>query len=524
MNIKKAVNMFSQLSWSTKIELLFYPIFLIWRMPIAWGKSLWEARILLNGQWNKYMGFHPVTAINNLFYKNQRINIEKFGLKGKSTLLGNGDYEMSSLFYIPLISHYIYSNAGAFTILVGTIAWMTSNLIWINDNFDTKIIAMVLILALSVVGYSMAFARQNYQILGLMLWPITLYFVQSENILAIVFLLTIMSVTSITAYLFMLAYTGLFAASSGNYEILYALLSSVILIVLKGIYLRLFNNKSLLIGILRIVGAATGAKYKRIKTRKAKVVNIYFSILYLIPYLGGFFLMDKNEPLLLIPFFFYFANENIIRIADIESLIVINTSIIFAIFAQSGIALSDLVIFWLICNPAPQLLSVTNNQKDNLEIRVFKPYDVTKLTDELEKFISICAYKKVLCAFEDPLWVYENLFKGKRQINEALKYAGLINNVNIFPDWYALVQVNSGEIDENIWVNTESEAYEVCKKHNCDYVIFFIDSNNISFEKKYHIESQLQIDKLIKADPALKEVVSEISDKKLVLIKRENLI
>ena len=30
-------------------------------MPVAWIKSIWEARILLKGQWHKYMDFIRLT-------------------------------------------------------------------------------------------------------------------------------------------------------------------------------------------------------------------------------------------------------------------------------------------------------------------------------------------------------------------------------------------------------------------------------------------------------------------------------
>ena len=60
-----------------KIELVFYPFFLLYRMPVAWAKSLWEARILLQGRWSRYMGFHPENAINNLFYRTQWINLDR---------------------------------------------------------------------------------------------------------------------------------------------------------------------------------------------------------------------------------------------------------------------------------------------------------------------------------------------------------------------------------------------------------------------------------------------------------------
>ena len=83
-----------------KFSLIFYPFLLIHMMPIAWIKSIWEARILLKGSWSKYMGFHPLNAINSLFYRTQWINLKSFGRNGRSTLIGLGDFPLRKWFHL----------------------------------------------------------------------------------------------------------------------------------------------------------------------------------------------------------------------------------------------------------------------------------------------------------------------------------------------------------------------------------------------------------------------------------------
>ena len=82
---------FLALPLKLKVELLFYPVFLLYRMPIAWAKSLWEARVLLDGRWSRYMGFHPQNAINSMFYRTQWINLDRYGRSQHSPVLGLGD-------------------------------------------------------------------------------------------------------------------------------------------------------------------------------------------------------------------------------------------------------------------------------------------------------------------------------------------------------------------------------------------------------------------------------------------------
>ena len=94
-------------------RLIFYPIFVLFEIPVCWIKSIYNSRILLEGNWDRYMGFLPRNALNNLFYRTQWININKFGRSGISNFLSLGNYPLSNFFQLSLFSSYIFSNAGA---------------------------------------------------------------------------------------------------------------------------------------------------------------------------------------------------------------------------------------------------------------------------------------------------------------------------------------------------------------------------------------------------------------------------
>ena len=39
------------------LRVLIYPIFALYELPSAWIKSIYNSRVLLDGRWDRYMGF-----------------------------------------------------------------------------------------------------------------------------------------------------------------------------------------------------------------------------------------------------------------------------------------------------------------------------------------------------------------------------------------------------------------------------------------------------------------------------------
>ena len=57
-----------------------------------------------------------------------------YGRNGQSPIVGLGKYKLNQWFHISIISSYLYSKAGALVMLLGTIIWSFSNLIWLTDD------------------------------------------------------------------------------------------------------------------------------------------------------------------------------------------------------------------------------------------------------------------------------------------------------------------------------------------------------------------------------------------------------
>ena len=178
---------------------MFFPIFLIMEMPFAWVKSLYYSRKVLGRDKGK-LGFCPRLVMNNYYYKTMWVNLEKYGRTGDSSLMGLGNYKMADLWYLPTSGITLYAKFGAMVTLLGTLFWAFSNLIWLHRFESVWVIAITLSLFLSSTSYVMAFARQNYQILGWMWYPLSLFSFDIKSwVMSVIFtcLFTIGGVTQV---------------------------------------------------------------------------------------------------------------------------------------------------------------------------------------------------------------------------------------------------------------------------------------------------------------------------------------
>ena len=131
--IKKILNALQKSSFQGCLELILHPFILPFMLITKWITSLRASKILLWGQWSRYHGFHSYNAINNLFYRTQWLNINRYGRLAKSPIIGLGDFPLSNWWHLSSLSCYFYSNAGAVTTLLGTLFMVFSNFIWLNS-------------------------------------------------------------------------------------------------------------------------------------------------------------------------------------------------------------------------------------------------------------------------------------------------------------------------------------------------------------------------------------------------------
>lgn len=464
-----------KLPLSAKAELFLYPLLLIWRMPIAWIKSLWHARILLNGQWHRYMGFHPCNALNSFFYRTQWLNIERYGRRGKSPVVGLGDHSLASWFHYSLPAGYIYANAGAVTTLASTLVWVFSHLIWLESADWWWVLTLLLILLFSTTSYAMAFARQNYQILGWMWYPLALYAVgQGESILAS-FAWFAAAIFGITPIFFGIPVVVVMAMMQGDLLLIWTIAPAVLLVALRfmplllsGSLFQTLNNIAKLIGASRIK-----VRYNRGMNRFG-IVNVYYTLLYLSAFALLSVSIGKLATLPLVGVFIYLINQRFFRVADEQSLYIIVCSLFMATaLTHQPHILAGLAVF-LSLNPCGLFLSIQELCKDRVgPIHAYTPYDHRRLLNEVYEFMSDVPYgEKIYFAFDDPNDSYSNIFDGYRIIHELPLFVASDKGVHLFPDWYAVSETNY-EGAPQIWGREPDEVKDNLVRWATSYVIVY---------------------------------------------------
>ena len=430
-----------------KFSLIFYPFLLIHMMPIAWIKSIWEARILLKGSWSKYMGFHPLNAINSLFYRTQWINLKSFGRNGRSTLIGLGDFPLRKWFHLSYLGCFFYANAAPFITLFGSLIWALSHLVWMTHVNTFWSFFLSLCLLFSSTCYAMAFARQNYQILGWMFFPMGLFFLNLADLFGTTIVFILMTIGGgVTQIFFAAPIVVYFSYYHSEPLILATLLPAGILILSR--LLPLFADKSIADSFnetAKLIGITSKkVRYNR-EMNKVSNYSIYFLILFSV---GTFLLFNSTTVFPVLAIFgliAFFINQRFVRVADEESMILLFLSL-FAFHAlQAENFFLALTSLWLVASPLPVFLSV---QEPHLNCKLGKiiinpPFDHSRLEAHVKEFFSpVPKGESVYLAFSDPNNLYANIFDGYRHILEMPLYVASKNKFHLFPDWYSVSQTN----------------------------------------------------------------------------------
>ena len=472
------LKIFFDLPLFSKIEILFYPFFLIYRMPRAWILSLWRSRVLMNGGWSRYMGFHPHNSINSLFYRTQWINLNRYGRSKISPILGLGNFPLKNWFYLSLPATYVYANAGAVTTLGCTLVWIFSHFLWLGETSIWWAITVTLLLFFSSTSYVMAFVRQNYQMLGWMWLPAALYFTLHSEFIHSSFAWFAMGVFGITPAFFAVPIVISISIELGSYLHLIVLLP-IFLITISS-FIPLINRSNgegydTLNKIAKLIGITQkSVRYDR-GMKRLGFKNIYFILLYFISCLILSFTQDGIPIYPLVGLLLFLINQRFLRVADEQSLILIITSLFAAAALQSGPSLLTFLAIWLAFNPAAFFLSIQGIGKPggDASILISEPFDHSELMLAMNNFLSdINVGEKVYFAFNDPNGKYFNVFDGYRVIHELPLNIASERAFHLFPDWWAVLQTNY-EGAPQCWGRSVEDVIDNCFRWDAKYAIIY---------------------------------------------------
>jgi hypothetical protein len=428
------------------IELMFHPVlvplFSLW----SWIRTLLASRVLLYGQWSRYSGFSPRNSLNSFFYKTQWLNINRYGRRGRSPVVGLGDHPLSRWFHLTLWSSFVYANAGAVTILCGTIAWAIGHLVWASVTPWYWVVLICGTVLFSSTGFAMAFVLQNYNILGWMWLPIVFYGALADNLPLATLALLAGSFASITMVVSTSSLLFVLAVVTARFELLLVLIPAAIKLSTHLLPMLLDGGvKDGLINVAKVLGFTDKeVRYKR-TNRRFGFANSYFTVLYGIGCLL-LWLSMKYFPILPVSALgLFIINQRFMRFMDEQSCYILFLSSFAATVVLSSGSWYGYSAFVLVSNPFPLYLNISSLKKVKSLVRLpsLKPFNHSSLINALEEFLSpVPPQNRILMTFDNPGDNYWAIFDGYRILLEPALYVAAKKEIHLFPDWYSVTETN----------------------------------------------------------------------------------
>ena len=456
-------------------------------MPIVWAKSLWATRVLLTSHVGNYHGFCPMMSLNNLFYKTISLNIWRYGRYRNSPFIGLGNYPLRNWFHISKPAILVYAKFGAVTTFISTLFWVISHTIWLKEDNYFWVFSIILVLFFSTTSFAMAFARQNYQMLGWACYPISIFYTFDQNYLLATIMWYVCSLAGITHIFFAVPIVSCIAFFLSDDLLILVLIPAILQIGVRFLPLLLSGGISNAIGsITKTVGATQKkVRYKR-GMNKFSLKTLYFLIHYL--FCSLILILGQNT-LVFYPFLgciFLLINERFIRVADEESIFVVICSLFtFAVIAGEPNWLC-LIAFYLVVNPMVLFLAIPRSEKSiwSGKISTSVPFDHKILENEVERFFkNVPKNSKIYFAFNDPKGLYDNLFDGYRTIIELPLYVASKNEIHLFPDWWAVAETNYQGAPQ-CWGRSVKEVKQNCQHWGTEFTIVYQEKST-SLDKQW---------------------------------------
>ncbi len=410
--------------------------------------------------------FDEYLAITHLFYCGQDINVQRFGRDGVSTLIGFGDMALSNIFHIRQWAVRLFHKFGSSSYIVFawsiTCACMALLVYQMSFSLQYFWISLFLIFG-SPLAYAV-FRLSNYNLMGFAFMPLAIYGIISNQMLVTSLAIAIMIPFSITSPFFSLCLI-LFAfvlKPSLLFEWWYLIIPITVfaidlcycLCIHKKGFKGVFDKLAMTFKI--IGGTKRGAKYPR--SNKKHFSDVIILVAFLLP--GPIIYFSYTNGLSSIPDhwtvssyalfassggFAWFINKWVCRIADNRSIYYIAWMVTSLCAVQSGFPLL-LSVYWFVYY---RLYSITGEHNGFIFPPMAKPYDISKDLEQMEDSLTdIRKGDLIISLHPNPEGKYENLLKPSCNFMELVYYICVKKGARVFPDWYAIREMNLGKRPE----------------------------------------------------------------------------
>lgn len=440
-------------------------------VPVAWVRALWAARVLLHGQWSRYMGFRPKNALNSLFYRTQWLNLDRYGRNGISPVLGLGAYPLARWFHVTRVSNYLYAHAGAVVMLGGTLAWAASHIVWLGSADAGWIATVTVTLFVSSTAYVMAFVRQNYNVLGWLWLPVVLFGVLNNQWAIAALALLVASFGSVTVIAVAIPLVLITALGAGESMLAWVLAPAVLKLALHiKPLIQMGGLRTAVSSIGKLIGMfQVNIRYRR-RTMRFDRFNLYFTVLYLGACGVLWFAQGTPPALPLTAALLFVMNQRFVRFADDQSVILLFVTAYAAHTLSTPAGLLEWALLFAVANPLPFLFGITDRDG---RIDVYPPFDHTGILQRCDAlFATVPDGSRILFAFDDPAGSYENLFDGYRIVVEPFQLTAVRRRIHLVPDWYAVSETNHPGA-RPIWGRSLPEVLDNLADWNTDFVLYY---------------------------------------------------
>lgn len=476
---------FRKVGWFGFLRVCLYPVTTPFTTSFRLLQMLWSCRRLADGKWGDYPHFSFHMAITSLFYWTRALNIYRFGRSGRSPYLGLGNYRLSRAFHYALPSLYAYWIAGAPTILIGLIGWWLSHLVWVNSA-NVIILSGVMGLALISTLFYSNLARQNYNVLGWMFFPIGLYgLITGQWVLA--------------GGAWLAASFGSFTVVvlGGMISLVFGILNwspyTIIAVIPAALKLGAHFWPSfvhhdfdwVITGVSKAIGLVDGkAKYRRAQTKKINLRQMYLLLTYIQFLLAAYLFGGKIAIYFLAGVLVFLVNLMMFRFADEQSM----HMLIFSLATALTIEISKpllLVFYWILVSPLPHFLAFPSSKNVYDIVPPTPLFNIQPFMNGMKDFLSpVKDGQRVLMAFDNPAGVYEHIFDGQRVLLELPCYVSTMRGIHYLPDWWAVFEVNY-EGAPDFWGRDVSSALHNVQQWKADYLVIYQEESGTDLDPKW---------------------------------------
>ena len=397
-----------------------------------------------------------VFAVNSLFWFYVADEFKKIGPNGKSTLIGDGNFQLTRLWFFSPLSLFGFRRYGVmlsflFISIIPLLFYLSS-----PPNFWLSIFLFVIFYSSPVV-FSMSFVVGRYHAPAWFFLIFGAFAFFSGDYLLTAFAYFVVAICS-TTVLLLASLTQFWFFINGLHLISFAVLLPAYFFVCFYLLYIFYSRKSSfqqaiaqVLTTFRGIGSFTqGAKYTRQHENQFGYLDSFLTSSFLAFYLCTVVLEGYYFPLSLIAFVAYIINAKFARFADSQTVqfFLFSTCLLDIYFAELGPMFICLLLPWTFF---PSLYKTGVSYFFDY-LPALKPYRLSHIIKRSVNFFSeLPANSRVLMAFPDPLGIYENLFSGYNYSVELAAFSAYSNSICLMPNWYMVFKYNKIS-DPPLWI------------------------------------------------------------------------